>query len=96
MPKTRIRKTQTIQKYMTVSTVCNLYRLHPQTLLTYERRGLIGREVVILEDGREAATYNDRDRRRIRTICSLTRDLGINLAGIEVILYLLDRLEGRP
>ncbi len=96
MPKTRIRKTQTIQKYMTVSTVCKLYRLHPQTLLTYERRGLIGREVVILEDGREAVTYHERDLRRIRTICSLTRDLGINLAGIEVILYLLDRLEGRP
>jgi MerR family transcriptional regulator/heat shock protein HspR len=80
---------------MTISTVCKLYRLHPQTLLTYERRGLIGREVVILEDGREAVTYHARDLRRIRTICSLTRDLGVNLAGIEVILHLLDRLEDR-
>lgn len=80
---------------MTISTVCRLYRLHPHTLLRYERRGLIGREVLILEDGREAVTYNDRDLRRIRTICSLTRDLGVNLAGIEVILQLLDRLEGR-
>jgi len=63
--------------------------------LRYERRGLIGREVLILEDGREAVTYNDRDLRRIRTICSLTRELGVNLAGIEVIFQLLDRLEGR-
>jgi MerR family transcriptional regulator, heat shock protein HspR len=95
MPKTRIKKNRSVRRYMTISTVCQLYRLHPQTLLRYERRGLIGREVLILEDGREAVTYNDRDLRRIRTICSLTRELGVNLAGIEVIFQLLDRLEGR-
>ncbi|MBI3810870.1 MAG: MerR family transcriptional regulator [Nitrospirae bacterium] len=95
MPKTRNRKPRPIQISMTISTVCKLYRLHPQTLLTYERRGLIGRDVVLLEDGREAVTYQERDLRRIRTICSLTRDLGVNLAGIEVILDLLDRLEER-
>ncbi|MBI3995212.1 MAG: MerR family transcriptional regulator, partial [Nitrospirae bacterium] len=83
MPKARIKKSRATQTYMTISTVCKLYRLHPRTLLTYERRGLIGRVVVILENGREAVTYNDRDHRRIRTICSLTRDLGVNLAGIE-------------
>jgi MerR family transcriptional regulator/heat shock protein HspR len=95
MPKARIKKERATQSYMTISTVCKLYRLHPQTLLTYERRGLIGRVIVILENGREAATYHERDLRRIRTICSLTRDLGVNLAGIEVILHLLDRLEDR-
>lgn len=95
MPKTGIKKKRSVRRYMTISTVCQLYRLHPQTLLRYERRGLIGREVLILEDGRETVTYNDRDLRRIQTICSLTRELGVNLAGIEVIFQLLDRLEGR-
>ncbi|MBI3609955.1 MAG: MerR family transcriptional regulator [Nitrospirae bacterium] len=93
MPKTRIKRRRTIRRYMTISTVCKVYQLRPQTLLTYERRGLIGREIVILEDGRKAILYGERDLRRLRMIRSLTRDLGVNLAGAEVILHLLDRFE---
>jgi len=80
---------------MTISTVCRVYRLEPKTLSRYERRGLIEREVMVLEDGREMVAYNERDLRRIRTICSLTRDLGVNMSGIEVILQLLDRMQRR-
>jgi len=96
MPNMRRKRRRTIQRYVTISTVCEIYRLRPQTLWTYERRGLIRHEEGLLEDGRRTVIYGDRDLRRIRMICSLTRDLGVNLAGIEVILRLLDRFEKRP
>ena len=95
MPKTRRKRHRAIQRYVTLSTVCEIYRLRPRTLWIYERRGLIRHEEGLLEDGRKAVLYGDRDLRRIRMICSLTRDLGVNLAGIEVILRLLDRFEKR-
>jgi MerR family transcriptional regulator, heat shock protein HspR len=91
----RTRKSRATERYMTISTVCQVFRLDPRTLSRYERRGLIEGEVMILEDGREMMAYNDRDLRRIRRICSLTRELGVNMSGIEVILQLLDRLERR-
>jgi len=93
MTRRRMKKTRPTQRYMTVSTVCELYRLNPRTLNRFERQGFIEGEVIVLEDGSRAMTYNDRDISRIRTICSLTRDLGVNLAGIEIILHLLERLE---
>ncbi|HTN43538.1 MAG TPA: MerR family transcriptional regulator [Nitrospiria bacterium] len=96
MPKTRRKKPRAVQRYVTISTVCEVYRLRPQTLRIYERRGLIRHEEGILEDGRKTVLYGDRDLQRIRMICSLTRDLGVNLAGIEVIVRLLDRLEKGP
>ena len=95
MPKTRRKKRRAVQHYVTISTVCEVYRLRPQTLRVYERRGLIRHEEGLLEDGRKTVLYGDRDLYRIRMICSLTRDLGVNLAGIEVILRLLDRFERR-
>ncbi|HUK56930.1 MAG TPA: MerR family transcriptional regulator [Nitrospiria bacterium] len=93
MPKRRGKGQRAVQRYVTISTVCEVYRLRPRTLWTYERRGLIRHEEGVLEDGRRTVLYGDRDLRRIRMICSLTRDLGVNLAGIEVILRLLDRFE---
>jgi len=95
MPKTHRKGRRSVQRYVTISTVCEVYRLRPQTLRVYERRGLIRHEEGLLEDGRKTVLYGDRDLHRIRMICSLTRDLGVNLAGIEVILRLLDRFERR-
>ena len=95
MPKTHRKGRRSVQRYVTISTVCEVYRLRPQTLRVYERRGLIRHEEGLLEDGRKTVLYGDRDLYRIRMICSLTRDLGVNLAGIEVILRLLDRFERR-
>lgn len=96
MPRTRGKKRQRTQRFVTISTVCEVYRLRPQTLRVYERRGLIRHEEGVLENGRSTVLYGDRDLQRIRMICSLTRDLGVNLAGIEVILRLLDRLDEQP
>ncbi len=74
--------------YYLISWVARTYRVHPQTLRLYERAGL-------LEPGRSggrARVYTDGDLARLETILGLTRDMGINLAGVEVILRLRDRV----
>ena len=65
-----------------ISAVAELYDIHPQTLRLYEREGL-------LRPSRSTGNtrlYDDGDLRRLEVILSLTRDLGVNLAGVEVIL----------
>jgi len=65
-----------------------MFEIHPQTLRLYEREGLI-------EPGRsEGRTrlYSDTDIERLEVILTLTRDMGVNLAGVEVILDLRDKL----
>lgn len=75
--------------YFLISYVSRAYRVHPQTLRLYERAGL-------LEPGRaegRARLYSRRDLDRLETILGLTREMGVNLAGVEVILRLRDRVE---
>jgi len=62
--------------------------IHPQTLRMYERLGLVQPRRV----GKNRL-YSERDIERIRQIQRLTRDMGVNLAGVEVILGLLERLD---
>ena len=65
-----------------ISAVAELYDIHPQTLRMYEREGL-------LQPSRSRGNtrlYSDEDLQRLEVILSLTRDLGVNLAGVEVIL----------
>ena len=65
-----------------ISAVATLYKIHPQTLRLYEREGL-------LKPSRSEGNtrlYSDEDLRRLELILSLTRELGVNLAGVEVIL----------
>jgi MerR family transcriptional regulator/heat shock protein HspR len=69
-------------------TVCQLLRLSPATLRRYERHGLVQPR----RAGR-ASLYSEAELRRLRRIRRLTVDLGVNLAGVEVILRLVDRLE---
>jgi len=72
-----------------ISVAARLVDCHPQTLRTYERLGL-------LEPERSEANvrlYSDEDIERLRQIKRLTQDLGVNLAGVEVILNLLDQIE---
>ena len=72
-----------------ISVAARLVDCHPQTLRTYERQGL-------LQPQRSEANvrlYSDRDIERLRQIKRLTQDLGVNLAGVEVILNLLDHIE---
>jgi MerR family transcriptional regulator/heat shock protein HspR len=63
--------------------------MHPQTLRMYERMGLIRPKRV----NQKNRLYSQADIERLRQIQRLTRDLGVNLAGVEIILDLLDKVE---
>lgn len=71
-----------------IGVVSARYGVHPQTLRLYEREGLL------CPSRTEGKTrlYSDEDLERLEFILNLTRDLGVNLAGVEVVLNLRDRL----
>jgi MerR family transcriptional regulator, heat shock protein HspR len=71
-----------------ISAVAEMYHLHPQTLRLYEREGLL---TPSRSDG-NTRLYTQEDLERLEAILSLTRDLGVNLAGIEVILNMRTRM----
>ena len=73
----------------TISTVAQRYGIHPQTLRLYEREGLLAPSRT---DG-NTRMYSDEDLERLETILSFTRDLGVNLAGVEIILNMRARIE---
>lgn len=73
----------------TISVVAQLVDLHPQTLRNYEDSGL----VVPRRSPGNFRLYTERDVERLRKIVRLTNDLGVNLAGVEIILNLTERLE---
>jgi len=71
-----------------ISVVAERYGIHPQTLRLYERQGL-------LKPARSAGNtrlYDQTSLERLETILTLTRDLGVNLAGVEVVLNLQHQL----
>lgn len=72
-----------------ISVVARMLQVHPQTLRHYERLGLVQPQ---RSDG-NVRLYSPYDVERLRKICRLSEELGVNLAGIEVILNLLDRVE---
>jgi MerR family transcriptional regulator/heat shock protein HspR len=84
----RGRKTRGKTGYM-ISAVAEMYNIHPQTLRLYEREGLLGPSRT---DG-NTRLYGDEDLERLETILNLTRDLGVNLAGIEIILNMRERMQ---
>ena len=72
-----------------ISVVSNMLNIHPQTLRQYERDGLI-------EPARTQGRmrlYSQRDIDRMKMILRLTRDLGVNLAGVDVVLRLKEQME---
>lgn len=69
-------------KTYTISAVAEIYEIHPQTLRLYEREGLLKPS---RSDG-NTRLYTDVDLERLEVILSLTRELGVNLAGVEIIL----------
>jgi len=77
------------KKYYHISSVARMYDIHPQTLRLYEREGLL------LPSRSEGNTrlYSDEDLRQLEFILNLTRDLGVNLAGIEIILNMRHKIE---
>src|SRR5436190_23223692 len=73
----------------TISAVAAQYEIHPQTLRLYEREGL-------LKPSRSEGNtrlYTDTDLERLEVILSLTRDLGVNLAGVEIILNMREKMD---
>ena len=71
-----------------ISAVAQQYNIHPQTLRLYEREGL-------LKPSRTEGNtrlYTDDDLERLDMILALTRDLGVNLAGVEIILNMRDKM----
>ncbi len=76
-------------KYYHISSVARLYDIHPQTLRLYEREGL-------LKPSRSEGNtrlYSDDDLKQLEVILNLSRDLGVNLAGIEIILNMRQKIE---
>ena len=76
-------------KYYMISVVAKSYGIHPQTLRLYEREGL-------LKPSRTEGNtrlYSEDDLRQLEVILNLTRDLGVNLAGVEIILNMRRKME---
>ena len=76
-------------KTFTISAVAEEFEVHPQTLRLYEREGL-------LKPSRSEGNtrlYTDTDLERLELILSLTRDLGVNLAGVEIILNMREKMD---
>src|SRR3954449_11287594 len=71
-----------------ISAVSEKYGIHPQTLRLYEREGLLRPS---RSDG-NTRLYTDEDLDRLEVILSLTRDLGVNLAGVEIILNMREKM----
>ena len=71
-----------------ISSVAEQYGVHPQTLRLYEREGLLKPS---RSDG-NTRQYTDEDLERLEVILHLTRDLGVNLAGVEIILNMRARM----
>ncbi len=88
MPK-QTGKTGKKAKGYTISTVADHYGIHQQTLRMYEREGL-------LKPSRSEGNvrlYTDDDIERLEVILKLTRDLGVNLAGVEIILNMREKMD---
>ena len=76
-------------KTYTISAVAEEFDVHPQTLRLYEREGL-------LKPSRSEGNtrlYTDTDLERLELILSLTRELGVNLAGVEIILNMREKMD---
>jgi MerR family transcriptional regulator, heat shock protein HspR len=87
MSTTRRRKPD--QKFVMISVVAERYGIHPQTLRLYEREGLI----TPARSAGNTRLYDEEAIRRLEIILTLTRDLGVNLAGVEVILNMREQME---
>jgi len=72
-----------------ISVVANMLEIHPQTLRQYEREGLV-------EPSRTQGRmrlYSQRDIDRMKLILRLTRQMGVNLAGVDIVLQLKEQID---
>ena len=84
----RGRKTRGKAGYM-ISAVAQMYNIHPQTLRLYEREGLLTPS----RSQGNTRLYTEEDLEALETILKLTRDLGVNLAGVQIIMDMRRRME---
>lgn len=71
-----------------IGVVCEMFHIHPQTLRLYEREGFLNPKRV-----GGARLYSQEDLKRIMTILNLTKELGVNRAGVDIILRMKQRIE---
>ncbi len=76
-------------RFYMISVVSKAYGIHPQTLRLYEREGLLKPSRT---DG-NTRLYSEEDLRQLEVILNLTRELGVNLAGVEIVLNMRRRME---
>ncbi len=77
------------RRFLMISAVAQRFDIHPQTLRLYEREGLIKPR----RSAGNTRLYDQETLDRLETILNLTRDLGVNLAGVEVILNMREQME---
>ncbi len=77
------------EKTYLISAVADRYQLHPQTLRLYEREGLL----IPSRSKGNTRVYTDRDLKKLEFILNLSRDMGVNLAGIEIIYNMKMKME---
>jgi MerR family transcriptional regulator/heat shock protein HspR len=85
----RKRKESEARSFYHISRVSQMFNLHPQTLRLYEKEGL-------LKPSRSQGNtrlYTDEDLRQLGLILNLIRELGVNLAGVEVILNMRQKMQ---
>ena len=75
-------------EYFTISVVSSMFDIHPQTLRLYEREGLLQPE----RSSGNTRLYSRQDIEHLNTILNLTREMGVNLAGVSIIMDLLKKL----
>jgi MerR family transcriptional regulator/heat shock protein HspR len=76
------------KEYFTISVVSSMFNIHPQTLRLYEREGLLHPE----RSAGNTRLYSRQDIEHLSTILNLTREMGVNLAGVTIIMDLLEKL----
>lgn len=81
-------KTELLDGFYAINVVVTQFDVAPQTLVRYERAGLLHPRLV-----NDVRFYSARDIERLETIRELTNTLGINLAGVDVVLRLLEEIE---
>jgi MerR family transcriptional regulator/heat shock protein HspR len=80
-------RSKSTKKY-TISVIAEQYGIHPQTLRLYEREG----QIKPSRSAKGTRYYTEEDVERLELILNLTRDLGVNLAGVEIILNMRERM----
>ncbi len=89
MRKPRKETKKEPRQFYHISSVAKMYNIHPQTLRLYEREGLL---TPSRSEG-NTRLYSEEDLKRLELILNLIRELGVNLAGVEVILNMREKLE---